>query len=85
MARKATDGWKEASGTAGQRVDPGEAKQGRLVGLGVKAGLIHHLGPQLPLAQLTPQDWQGHSQGHLEIGRGGLQTVPLGIRVLRQP
>jgi hypothetical protein len=67
LARQASDGGKEAAGTAGQRIDPGEAKQGRLVGLGIKAGLVHHLGPQLPLAKLTPQDWQWHRKGGLKI------------------
>jgi hypothetical protein len=67
LARQATDGGEKAVGTAGQRVNPSEANQGRLVGPWIKAGLIHHLGPQLPLAKLTPQDWQGHSQGRLDI------------------
>jgi hypothetical protein len=33
-----------------------EAKQGRLVVLRIKARRIHHLGLQLPLGQLSPQD-----------------------------
>ena len=85
LARQAPDGGKEAARTAGQGIDPSEAEQGCLVVLGIKARLVHHLGPQLPLAQLTPQDWQGHSQGQLEIGRRGLQTVPLGVPVVHQP
>jgi hypothetical protein len=56
MACQAMDGGETAAGSAGQRVDPGEAKQGRLVLLGIKARLIHHLGPQLLLGQLSPQE-----------------------------
>jgi hypothetical protein len=67
MARQATDGGEEAAGTAGQRVDPSEAKQGRLMGLGIKTWLVHHLRPQLPLAKLAPQTGQWHRQGRLEI------------------
>jgi hypothetical protein len=55
------------------------------MGQGIQAGLIHHLGPQLPLAQLTPQDWQGHRQGRLQIWGRGIQTAPLGISVVHQP
>ena len=44
-ACQATDGGGKAAGTAGQRVDPCKAKQGRLVVLRIKAWLIHHLGP----------------------------------------
>ena len=53
---QATDGGGKAAGSAGQPVDPREAKQGRLVVAWIQARLIHHLGPQLPLGQLTPQD-----------------------------
>jgi hypothetical protein len=67
LARQAPDGGEEAAGTPGQGIDPGEAKQGRLVDLGIKAWLVHHLGPQLPLAKLTPQRGQWHCQGRLEI------------------
>ena len=62
-----------------------EAKQGRMVLLGITARLIHHIGPQLPLGQLAPQACYGHRQGGL--GRCGrrLQPAPLGLSVLRQP
>ena len=62
-----------------------EAKQGRLVVLGIKARLIHHLGPQLPLGQLAPQAWYGHRQGGLESGGRRFQPAPFGLSVVRQP
>jgi len=61
-----------------------QAKQGRLVVLGIKARQIHHLGPQLPLGQRAPQEWQGHRQGGLESCGRRLQPAPLGLSVLRQ-
>ena len=78
LARQAPDGGEEAGGTAGECIDAGQAKQGCLMGLGIKAGLIHQLRPQLPLAQPTPQLGQWHRQGRLEIRGLELQTLQVG-------